>query len=350
MNRTNADRFIYESNATANSIPVNNWYGSYNSVTYNPNFSVPVTNGETTYPTVLVGNPYLSHLDFDEFYAQNSANIEEMYYVWNGTAFDAGNTGTIAPLQAFILAKQILPATINLDFNKEMSVVSSGSKLKSPVHGKSLVVDVLRNNERHSGIKLVFDEDASPMFDRKKDAYTLFHKEELKPAVLFSIKQEEALSIHATDFEEPVELGIRTTEKGLLTLQFSGWENFDNDLYLYDYERKNKQNLREKDTYIFSNLQGNVRNRFYLMTDKTEIEMMPNNEFSIQAEQNQVSIYSTSNIESVKALNTQGQTIYQKDKVQEIHHEFVLPNQAGIYLIQVTVRDGEQQTKKIIVR
>ena len=350
LTRTNADRFIYESSATANSVPVNNWYGPYNSITYNPNFTVSVTNGDTDYPTVLVGNPYMSHLDFDEFYNQNSANIEEAYYIWNGSSFDADNTGTIAPLQSFILAKESTPNTITLNFNEAMSVVSSGSKLKSPVYEKSLVVDVLRNNERHSSTKLVFDEEASPMFDKKKDAYTLFHTEEVKPAVLFSIKQEEALSIQTTNFEELIELGIRTTEKGLLTLQFSGWEYFDNDLYLYDYERKSKQNLRKKDTYVFSNLQGNVRNRFYLMLDKTGIEMLPENEISVWAEQNLVSIYSTVIIESVKALNTQGQTIYKQDKVQEANHEFALPAQAGVYLIQVTLTDGEIQTRKIIVK
>ena len=356
--RANASRFIYESAATANSVPVNNWYsnrykgGNYNSVTYNPNFTMPVTNGDPDYPTVLVGNPFMSHLDFTVFRAANTSVIAPNYYIWNGTAFDALNTGTIAPMQSFILTKNVtLPADIDLTFNAAMSVTTPGDKLKSTENSKTLVADVLRNEQRHSGIQLVFDENATPAFNKMKDAYTLFQKDETKPAVLFSIKQNEALSIQTANFKEPVELGIRTTELGSLTLQFSGLENFSKNIYLYDAERGSSQDLHKNDTYVFDNQRGNIRNRFYLMvSDPTGIEVITNGEISIQTDRNHVSVNSTGAIESVRALNIQGQLIYRQNSINEMHHAFTLPQQTSVYIIQVTLASGEVKTAKIIVR
>ncbi|MDR0680784.1 MAG: M6 family metalloprotease domain-containing protein [Dysgonamonadaceae bacterium] len=59
----------------------------------------------------LVGNPFMTSIDFDKLYNDNKAKIKSSYRIWTGAEFveyNAGNPGEkyIAPMQAFFVEKE----------------------------------------------------------------------------------------------------------------------------------------------------------------------------------------------------------------------------------------------------
>ena len=137
LDREANSRFIYEQ------------LHSYDSNT--GRFEVPVTSDvykSDIFNTAIVGNPFMSHLDFSKFQAANSDKIEAVYRIWGGDSFDASvlygdemhpladnDYNYIAPMQSFVVVKKSSYGTSlplnSLVFTPDMSDIRPGVGLRS---------------------------------------------------------------------------------------------------------------------------------------------------------------------------------------------------------------------------
>ena len=167
LQREKKSRFVYE-----------------NANNYDPEtgeFEIAVTSdfidGEI-FNTAIVGNPFMSHLNFSKFQEANSDKIERVYRIWGGDSFensvlygdaehsleDVNSTyNYIAPMQSFVVVKKEAyqnTALGSLQFTPEMSEICPGAGLRSasyvegtptsiPKHTESSIKINVENNHIH---------------------------------------------------------------------------------------------------------------------------------------------------------------------------------------------------------
>ena len=117
-------RFVYEQ---TNNEPEKIIEGSEEMSIYRMALITPQTGNK-----IMIGNPLMSHIDFDKLYSQNSTKIQDSYEIVEATTGNTltykigalGNTApsTIAPLQAFIVERK------NPAANDSLYIYLDGSK------------------------------------------------------------------------------------------------------------------------------------------------------------------------------------------------------------------------------
>ena len=354
MDRTGIGRFTYEQciEEMEGNRPLDN---------ENKNFNVTVKNDQTGYTTALLGNPFMSHLNFNQFKAANQA-ITGGYYIWtDNETFEAYNPGVfsndpylIAPMQSFIVEK--IGQISELQFNFTMSTTTSDITLRSSrrMEEATLKMDVLRNQVAQSHIRLKYVPLEENRYNARKDMWTLFSEENTEPAVLYTLLDGKAASIRTLgDLSKPIELGIRTDVKGELTLRLSGMETFDTaqDIYLQDTFTGTLQNMRENPEYTFDNQTGFVEGRLFLRIGEIEENDIPDSDIRIAVSNGRVVVSSSVDdpIKSVKIHALNGRLIYNKQAIRQstVSLDVFIPEQ--VTLVTVTTRN-RQKTEKVIIR
>ena len=346
---------------------------------YNPAtgaFTIEAFVDKPTEPMVLVGNPLMSHLDLNAFYAANSSIIQPNFYVWSNRStgfFEAVKLlsgemdmlttggGNIAPMQSFIVLKRtdrpaFTPFTIN---PTNMSVINPGDKLRAGSSVLPLNISIYRGDVRESAVALVYDENVLNNYAVSKDQYTLFPKDRA-PIILHALANEsginQAVSIHTFgELTKAIPLALRTNRRGeLLTFRASGLEAFLTgcNVYLEDTSTKKLHNFRSDSTYMFTNFTGNIdEGRFYIrFGNATDINNPSATDFYVYSSKGMVYVYSESDpIEKIEVYNLQGQRIWAKDKIRNDSFSFDMSdsiNQAVI--VRVITQNGMRSEKLMI--
>jgi hypothetical protein len=353
IDRSGLGRFIYEQCISMDgNLPLNR------DVT---GFDVIVNNDQYSYTTALLGNPFMSHLDFSQFKTANP-EITGGYYIWSDNeTFEAYNPGVfssdpklIAPMQSFIVEKTGQLSRLQFDFM--MSTTTSGVTLRSTRNMEEAILqmDVLRDQVSQSHIRLKYVPFEDNRYSARKDMWTLFSEEKTEPAVLYTLLDGKAASIRTLgDLSEPVELGIRTDVKGELTLRLSGMETFDasQDIYLQDTYTGTLQNMRENPEYTFDNHSGPVKGRLFLRIGEIDKDDIPDAGIRITTYKGRVIASSPADdpIESVKIHALSGRLMYNKQSIRQssVSLNVLIPEQ--VVLITVTTRN-RQKTEKVIIR
>lgn len=353
IERTGLGRFTYEQRMSMDgNLPLNRDIAG---------FEVVVKDDQGSYKTALLGNPFMSHLDFRQFRIANPS-ITGGYYIWtDNETFEAYNPGVfssdpylIAPMQSFIVEKS--GQISNLQFDFAMSTTTSDITLRSTrsMEDATLRVDVLRDQVPQSNVRLRYVPFEENRYQARKDMWTLFSEENREPAVLYALLDGKATSIRTLgDLSKPIELGIRTDVKGKLTLRLSGMETFDTfqDIYLQDTFTGTLQNMRENPEYTFENQTGLVEGRLFLRIGEIEEDDMPDSDIRIIAGKGKIIASSPVDdpIESVKIYALSGRLIYNKQAIRQssVSLNVLIPEQVA--LVTVTTRD-RQKTEKVIVR
>lgn len=367
LNRSDIGRFTYEK-VFSGTLPATNTAG---------NFNVAVQSDRTDYATMLIGNPFMSHLSFSKFAEANTTLLDdEGYYIWTGETYQANMPGPflndpdeIAPMQSFIMKKRTsvsIPIT-SLSFSFNMSVTSSSTAatLRTTATNENSVLrmDVLRDNIAQSNIRLRYNPTESNEYNPRKDMWTLFSEDITYPAVIYTLLGGKATSIRTLgDLSEPVELGIRTDMKGELTLRLSGMESLDSsyDIYLEDRLTGEVIDMREKPKYTFNNMTGDVQGRFFLKIGETGLDNgdidedvnLPETDIRIFTDSKQIVITSPTDdpIELVKVYSLQGQLLLYKEAVKHSFFSTNSPIQDNIVLVYVITKKSHQKKAKLIIR
>jgi PKD repeat protein len=379
---------------------INTFTGAFN----NGVISVPIAyTGDTNsldHPN-LVGNPYASAVDFNEFYSQNSDVIEGVTYYWsqatsaNGSGkfssndyatFSVGLQGGVAGASGeipneflpsgqgvFVTAKKNGTAT----FNNSMRVKgqnsnsqffkSTNTKNKSQnINTNKLWLDLTSNNGVFSEILIGYvdgatNENDGLMYDAPK-------LESGEAALLYSTIENstkrfviQGKNLNSLNTDEVIALGFKTkiTDATIYTISIAKLEGdfiSTNSIYLEDTLLNKTHNLSASD-YSFASEVGAFNTRFKIVfTSKTlsdnEIALEKNNLVIVELGSDNVQFKTNSNlnIKTVTIFDILGREIY-NFKGNNNTETYKLTNlNNSIYIAKVALSNGTIITKKAVKR
>ena len=229
---------------------------------------------------VLVGNPFMAHLDFASFATRNTTMIQDQFklasgvstqdgkikdfvsYTWDSGSSKYVSTGydpipAIAPMQSFIVISRQTDPGLVIKANVEADTkLVPGNVLRSAESlPQTLTITANRNNEVSMKALILYRDYASNAYAGSEDSYKLFPASSTEPVLIYTrSKDGYALDINSIgDCKEIVPLGIRTSKQGAIALSFDGMDSFDDtDVYLIDTYANHRVNLTTTDSYRFN--------------------------------------------------------------------------------------------------
>jgi len=384
-------KFIYEGNAS---------YQTYGNGTFTQEFSNP--NG---YNQLIVGNPYVSHLDIVAFQSANSSYFAPSFYIWKsgspttpytyesylivndtvvvntGGIPPDGGTGVkglqIPPMQSFIMNLiSPLPASTSYPiwFSPDMSTTVPGATLRSGspagITDNIVNLEVLRSGIRQSGLAIRYSAGAGRSFSDRKDVWTLIPSTVNDYVSLYALVDGKALSIHtAGDLTTPLDLGISigssikngiaTGKREVYSIQLSGSNTQLNgmEVYLYDMQKDSIHDFKTPYDFVYE-LATDLTDRFQLLAIEDEEEPgLPTNishtvvtdKITIRQINGEINVTSTKEnpIKEVTVFNLLGQKLYGKSGLNTTNWSFNSPKNTQVVIVKVQT-EKILQTEKIV--
>ena len=341
------------------------------------NVSYPILFGNTD--LALVGNPYLSSIDFDAFQYDNGDNITESYQIWTGTGFSVYTKGIgysgdvnvdqyIAPMQSFIVEKRGVDSSPSLIFNvANVSVVAprtSDSKLRTSENNIDKL-DIIASNGSKSILTFIANRSDGAEEFGFKDSRKLLLGISNTPEV-YTIKDSPSgkvgVGVNIVNTHEiSVPIGLATKYSGDMTLTFDGMENYNANIFFIDKETGTLEDITGKATYEYT--------FNYTPPQKEDVEVANEDRFvvqftpmatgldkresntQIQAYYKDDAIFITSNllnpIKQVMVYNAQGILIYNDENVNATDCIIPTPIISSICIIKL-ITENEIANLKIL--
>ena len=315
---------------------------------------------------IMIGNPFLSSLDFTAFKNANSGRLEQHYRLyetpWNTYAPGLTSaSGLIPSFQAFFVKTQGTPGTTTeLYFPVSASVARSGDfVLKSSeteenilyveAHGTeetvSKAVILLNGNDAAENIPQLFI-DAQNDTVAAKAPQLYIRAEDGSKNVLFNAGEAAG--------EKTMELGIESTSATEVTLKFKNVQNLlAGGLYLKDTRTGDIIDLTGMNSYTFRH-DPQAPDRFLLSVTElrapTGIEENKGTSNTIIRTEGQVLyVSSTESVSSIAVYTLQG-TLVLKEENPDAEFTRKLNTPSGVYLVKINYSAGNTQTEKIIIK
>ncbi|MCD7972541.1 MAG: T9SS type A sorting domain-containing protein [Candidatus Azobacteroides sp.] len=331
--------------------------------------------------TNIVGNPFMSHIDFDELYASNSTAIYNYYRIWDGSGFysyittggmDNETTWSglpedglsniyqgsryIAPMQAFFVEMQ--PGQNQLTFIPDNIAITpmdtTGTKLKNIDNPENILKLNLQMGDNVSKALIGVLPLATDNYNPKEDVYKLFSYNEDTPEI-YTIADGEAIEINAISDKGDMKLlpiGIKTSRTGKIYLSFDGVRNFTAfpHIYLLDTQTGTKFNLKDFSSILIEKENAaNIEGRLYLMLTKQAnniSESKPENTIHIFLKNNFLQVSSPlSALQEIEIIDMVGRSIYKQDNINNMLYTSQLSLPSGIYIIKVKNGDNTVEQK-----
>ena len=326
---------------------------------------------------VLVGNPYMSALDFSQFYSYNRAGstprITNAYRIWNGTTFidynAASETATsgdftnyIAPMQSFFVTgtRNNNPFTFDPE---DMSVVVPKVEnvyLRSTQEKAEQNIIRLSAINQYATTSAVIAQSREAVIEYKEgeDITKLFSPSGSHSYVseIYSLAGETALSMnYIGEAGAIVPIGIRVPASGSTTLKLTGMNNYDaNRIELIDGKTNmmiaDITNLQEYE-YSFDNKEGGYQSgRFYLrITESTTGTGNIKNQ-GIQVYKSGEAIHVLSSpdnlIKQIRIYDVQGRILYSDtDVATDIYRITEQFDKKQVLIVQVTTENNTKSVK-----
>ena len=216
----------------------------------------------------LVGNPLMTHLDFDALYSSNEDKISNKVKFWNGTTYVTCMSGSeissdmnldytkIPPMQAFFVEGSVgIGEDTQLDINlNEHFVADTVTKLRAARAFPKAVLQVKASVDAYESSAVIAKRSAATNSFDKLDAEKLFSPIDEVPEI-YSIADFNAVDINQFDsLPYMVPLGIRSSYIGFVNLEFIGAPGFDGiDVTLLNTMTGEQQNLKANNKYTVYN-------------------------------------------------------------------------------------------------
>lgn len=339
---------------------------------------------DSTGTTNIVGNPFMSHLDFDKFYNDNSTRIQPYYRIWDGTSFHSymigGGTDNnvwrglppiesgaviqatryLAPMQSFFVEMRV--GNNQLVFNPDsisiaVSDSTSNNRLKSADENE--IANLLKIRLKMASIQnmaiVAALPSASDNYNADEDIFKLFSYDVATPEI-YTITEGRAIEINALSTagnSKVIPVGIKTDKTGNLTIDIEGINNFMAYPYLYFTDAVNNKtyDLRKTATLTFEKTTSdNSEGRFYLVmqTEPLDVKEVRNDSFvNIIINDGVVSVSSPLHeIENIMLYDISGRIIYRKDAINSLYYSFNPGINQGIFILKIKT-PAKQRTFKI---
>ncbi len=378
----NRYRFIYENTDDIETTVVNNKQVMQVNIKLNPKDGSAGNAGET----VAVGNPFMSHIDFNSFYEDNSDLIQPYYRVFDGTNYhsylatnSSGNpiwtnndsiTSTadgvynnlIPPMQSFLV--DLIASTTTLRFIPDnistvpdyISALSSGRKIRKNNKGtaENILKLHLKINEKENTAILASLPLASDSYNQGEDVYKLFadeksilsiKNEKFYPVEIYTVSDNTAIAINAVSTEgkeKIIPIGIRSKQTGSASITVEGIDNFKAfpELYLIDAKENISYDLHSNPTIHFEkSSEENVEGRFYIQMKQTDIttgfENTVTDDVYYFVNNGTISIsVPAGEILNVELYDTTGRLIYHLDNINSKYQSISPDIKHGTYIIK----------------
>ena len=262
-------RFIYEGTETSDG----EWQVTLkNTEGYN--------NGKTS--TFLLGNPFMAHVDIQEFLEENKSVLSQEVKVYDGNTLNSeikadgtllSSSGGdayayIAPMQSvFVTANNNEQSSITVTFTENMLTQKPGDKVRSRAVSSAIQQKGIRitatDGDAESRCLLLKRSGATDAYRAGEDAEVLIDPATAPGVVVFTVADDKALDIQQFRAAERIPLGFVVKEKSArATLKFSFTEKEWNGWVLKDTETGERYDLKTGNIVI-GNLKSNI-GRLYL--------------------------------------------------------------------------------------
>jgi len=326
--------------------------------------------GEYTMPIngtgdiVMIGNPFMSNLDFDKFVEDNSG-LFDSYYLYNGSAFGtysytAGSSDPslryIAPLQAFFIQPPTSSTSTILTFNANNEAVAPdtpNTRLRASTADSGGKADVLY---------------IQASSDKGTSWLTLSMQNVKKENQIFILSQDypEVPQLYATDdmgqknsiqfeggYVNSVPLGLFSSSSDQITLTVTNKDKLSVDkLMLFDKSLGKNIDLLANDSYTFQNT-PDTPDRFTLTIEKTMTGISsPEVERPVRVgvTGNTLFVNAGSAIEDVSVITLQGITIAKDSNIEQPSYTKSLELPSGLYLVSVKLKTGATSVAKVVIK
>lgn len=330
-------------------------------------------NGESDY--YLIGNPFMAHLNAQEFFNVNT-NLQPKFWLVtkdnqsvgvgstdNGwitteTGSKTAESPTIAPLQSFFVQKKTnsksteatkvtfktdMQALGTTDTGLKSSSVSFVSSVSSPV----LTLTATTADGHRSRAAIAYDPAASNEYKANEDAELFLDSNLGNIPAIYTAAGTMAASINRTPVLRDIPVGIYSTGNSneTITLSFEGLDLFPGTT-LYDAEKKTETTLHNGYTLP---VPANTCGRYFLRTgtptgnEKIETETIR----IYTVGQGQLIVAATENLQSVAIYDFAGRLLQRFDRLSD--SKLTTHLDAGNYIVKA-VSGHRQETGKIQIR
>lgn len=342
-----------------------------------------VTEKVTPNATNVIGNPFMSQIDFEKFAEDNVNSIYNYYRIWDGDKFyiyiAAGASETwnglgglttetkvssvsqyISPMQSFFI--QTKPGASSIVFKPQnISVAASytpntklraGSASSAP---SNILILTLKSNGVESKTVVAFKDEANTKYQEGEDIEKLFSSNKLTAELYTVTDDSHAVDLNLTNSKDDdliIPLGIKSGVPVAGSMTVEGLSQFDSykSVLLKDALLNKEYDLRQTPTVSFDQSSvADLQNRFFVhfrtrtvsgiedefMSDDSDVKVLTNNG---------VVVYSAKSlIKSVEIYDMSGKKVSAKDQINDsVFRVDNLTNQKGIYLLRVMT---DQQLK-----
>lgn len=365
-------RFVYESGAKES------WRGNKGNELIS--IDTRIASGEGI---VKVGNPFMTYLDFNQFYAENYRLIYPEYKILVGgneylsySGLDENTDGIIdssvvlneemaggliAPMSSFsVKTRSDYDGVSPLVITREMNVLSLPSdKIKKTMADnppQSLRIDLWQNNETGSSIVL-FSEQYDNQYIPEEDSRKMTGIGIDQKPVICSKVNEQYLEVNRMQgIAEALPLSVICFSGGRAEIHLSGIKSIpdnEDELCFVDIESGIEKRLDSNDfSYpFFPTVKGVLSDRFMIIRKSTAIDSAENNQ-QIQVHQSPDKLYlysADSDILSVSLYNVSGNLLYRAEKLRSRFTGIPLSSfEAEILLIKVSTSRGDKYSKLFV--
>ncbi|NMH28212.1 choice-of-anchor D domain-containing protein [Flavobacterium silvaticum] len=373
---------------TAPSYPINpgvTFSGTYNNGIITQPLSLSANTGNATDDYNLIGNPYPSALQADDFINLNT-NTSGTLYFWThktpispsggtfqfitsdyamynlggGTASINGGpapNGFVASGQGFFVeAITATPVTFN---NSMRDVVATNtnfyrmSAADPQLLRDRIWINLMHENGLFSQQLIVYTPDASLGFDRGYDGRVSTTQNAVSFYSVFDDEKYRIQGRPAFDSSDIVPLGFSTGYASEYSITIDHSEGvFDNEeqpVYLEDKLLGIIHNLKET-PYVFSSGTGEFNTRFQLRYNLplSSPGISSQNDVIVSSRPGWLQVYSGQNIENIEVYDVLGRSVFKSGSIDALVFESTINGISDqVVLVKIDLIDGSQVTKKV---
>lgn len=316
----------------------------------------------------LIGNPIMTHLDFNRMYAHNMDKISNKVRFWNGTTFTTFMYGygimsdmnlnhtSIPPMQSFFVEGLHANDTLTIDIDQDFITDQVTQLRTTNPQPKVLYVRASRGIYT-TCTAIAMNENASNNYGND-DAYKLFTSID-EVADVYTLADWYAVDINqfkSVPFMAPV--GIRSAIAGTVKLDFIGAQNFEGiNVNLINSNTGEMQDLKTNSTYNYD-YDGKTSNGSLFVEFRDANTRTKNAEsdvcnkcVQVYTDNNNSIVVNSAvgdNIKAITIWEQDGKQLYNSRNINSSNFEFKADSGSPICVVRITTESRVIVTKVIM--
>lgn len=360
------------------------WTGTFKGTPFNGRINQNIVNAGTNLGYNLVGNPYPSPINIEEFIIGNENTIDGTVYFWTNTNAPVGGvytsnnfasrnlTGGTAATNGSLIPDEYIQvgqgfyvnalATTPMFFtnsmrnnnsNNQFIYRTANSNTTETNDSHKFWLRLSQAGNPHNEILVGYVPNATNELDFGYDGKLMNNGS----ASLYTIADEQDLVIQGRSLpfsnEEIIPLGFKTEENGMFTISKGNLEGVfaeNQPIYIKDKLTNAFINLQEQDFLFIANA-GKYNSRFELHFKKQSKEIVsPQSQIMVYKNENNLVVNSTTNkILSLELYDTLGRLLFSKENINSNSFETNAIAKSNSVILVKIVDESQTETKTKVI-